>query len=331
MEEEIKISVIIPIYNAEHHLYQAIKSVLDQSFEDFEILAINDGSTDTSLNILYSFKDKRLKIINNSNNRGIIYSLNRGIELAKGKYIARMDADDIAKPDRFGLQVDFLENNPNVALVGGCAELIDQDGHIFDGLTVPLSHDEIFQNIFSSNCFIHPSVMLHTSSVRDLGGYNSTAIHAEDYDLWLRIIKKYQVSNLKDSLIQYRIHPSQVSQKKIKQQRKSADTARFKAFEVFQQCHHDFTPSIVKNSHLDQLTGKDLSIGGDYMEWIETYRKMGRDDLANELLLPALLSAPLSSRLYQQVFIAFKKSRFINTIKWYKNKITSSIKKQRQG
>jgi len=316
----MKITAIIPVYNAEYFLKPAIDSILNQTFKDFELLAINDGSTDSSLEILTSFKDSRLKIINNDKNRGIIYTLNRGINEAKGKYIARMDADDIALPERLALQVDYLEKNPNVVLLGGCAEVINQRGKVFDTLTIPLTHKDILNNIFSSNCFIHPSVMFHKSVAQRLGAYDTNAQHAEDYDLWLRIIQEHQVANLPQPLIQYRVHPDQISQTKIKKQRQAADRARFKALKVFEQQGQAIRPKVKKTTRLDRLYGRDQTIGSDYIGWMDIYRKMGHEELVRPLVLPAIRTAPLCRRLYRELFRPITQSKNMNRLRWYKKK-----------
>ena len=315
------LSVLMPVYNAESFLSSAIESILNQNYKDYELLVINDGSTDSSLNILESFSDERLNVINNDKNRGIIYTLNRGLKEAKGRYLARMDADDISNPERLALQVEYLENNPHVALVGGYADVIDQNSNKFDAITVPLSHGDIVQNIFSSCCFIHPSVMFRTSIVQSLGGYDPTALHAEDYDLWLRLIQHYQAANLPVPLIQYRIHSSQISQKKLKLQRAAADKARFYALKQFEQDGHHIETTVVYNTLFDRLLGKGLSVGDDYLGWIHTYRKMGREDLSRQLVFPAITSAPLCWRLYRELFRPITNSQILNRLRWYRKRI----------
>mgnify|MGYP000500499379 CR=1 FL=1 len=334
MLKKYTISVILPIYNAERYLKQSIQSILCQTFTDFELLAINDGSIDSSSEILSSFNDKRLRIINNDKNRGLIYTLNRGIEEAKGKYIARMDADDIATPNRLSLQVQFLEQNSSVALVGGCAEFIDENDIPFMSCKVPLSHNEIIQEIFSANCFIHPSVMFRTSVIRSLGGYRSEALHAEDYDLWLRIIEHHQVANLPDNLILYRIHPNQVSQRKLRLQRVAADHSRFSALTRCKEAGRitsEITAEI--STFWQKIQGKKPSVGADYCNWIYTYHAMGRKDLAYNLVVPAIISAPLCGKLYKELFRPINDTVFIRGItkqfRWYRSKVELLIKRNK--
>ncbi|MBL4658797.1 MAG: glycosyltransferase [Alcanivoracaceae bacterium] len=325
-ESNARISVLMPIYNAERFLKTALESILSQSFSDFEIIAINDGSTDASGKILASYGDKRLRVINNDGNKGLIYTLNKGIEKANGKYIARMDADDIALPNRLAMQVEFLEAHPSIVLLGGHAEMIDEHGVPFMPMTPPLSHQAIINRIFIGSCFIHPSVMFRTDVVRELGGYRHDALHAEDYDLWLRIIQNHQVANLSAILIQYRIHPDQVSQRKMRQQRTSADRSRMQAFDVFKSAQgHHLNKIDIYNTPWRRLTGAEPSLGSDHLRWIHRYRMMGRNDLANALIIPGIFSAPLCSSLYREIFQPIRTTPAYRSlsrrIRWYRKKL----------
>jgi glycosyltransferase involved in cell wall biosynthesis len=321
-----KVSVLLPIYNAEAFLREAVESILAQTFSDFELLAINDGSTDHSREILTSFSDSRLKIIDNDGNRGLIYTLNRGIEHAKGEFIARMDADDIALPERLALQIRFLDENPNVALVGGQTELIDSYSKSFKLCQLPQTHDEIITKIFTANCFVHPSVLFRANVIRNLGGYREEALHAEDYDLWLRIIEHYDVANLAEILVRYRIHSNQVSLRKLCIQRAIADKVRFAAFERCKLKGRVSTSIIVARISIWQrLWGKVPSAGADYIDWIDTYHLMGRDDLAQQLVLKAIIVAPLCKQLYLEFFRPITHAHvvrvFLNRLHWYRKKV----------
>lgn len=325
------VSVILPLFNAELFLVQAIDSILNQTIVNFELIVVNDGSTDKSLDLVYSYNDKRLIVINNEENKGLIYSLNKGIEVAKGKYIARMDADDIALPQRLQKQVDFLEENPSIALVGGYAEFIDDKGTVFQHCKVPITHEDIVQKIFISNCFIHPCVMFRASVIKELGGYRTEAIHAEDYDLWLRIIQKHNVANIPEILIQYRIHANQISQCKLKLQRASADKARFAAFKNYSRLYKNQNFTAIKPLTVFQrLRGVSPSVGSDYLGWIRLYKSMGSFSKANRLTLTAIFLAPFFIDLYllllpsAVVKVAYNISL---TVKWYIHKINTFLKK----
>lgn len=204
------ISVLLPVYNAEKYLNESIESILNQTFTDFELLIIDDGSTDKSWQIIQSFDDRRIQVIRNDKNLGLIKTLNKGINLAKGKYIARMDADDIASQQRLEKQFNFLEQNPQYALIGSQAKFIFENKSSNIIFEIPTNDDEI--PIFSLfNCpFIHPSIMIRTEVLKEFY-YNEDFATAEDYELWTRILKKYKGSNIKEVLLSYRIHGNNIS------------------------------------------------------------------------------------------------------------------------
>lgn len=204
-----KVSVLMPIYNGEKFLRQAIDSILTQTFKDFEFLIIDDGSVDKTAHILKTYKDSRMQIITHKTNKGLIFSLNQGIKIAKGKYIARMDADDISLPDRFIKQVKFMENNPKVAVCGTWIKLINNKNN--DIWQPPSDHKTIKSlSLFYSSIY-HPTALIRNDTLKRHGlSYNSSFIHAEDYELWVRIMEYAKVVNLKETLLLHRIHPNKV-------------------------------------------------------------------------------------------------------------------------
>lgn len=201
----------MPVYNARAFLNEAIDSILNQTFSDFEFLIIDDGSTDDSMAIVESYLDPRIRFLPNEANRGIVYSLNRGLEAASGKYIARMDADDVSLPDRLALQSHFLDEHPEVALVGSNTILINATGDELEREYYPTSMREIRRAIFIHNPFAHGSVMIRGEAIRQVGRYDHRFLHNEDYDLWLRIARKHQLANLKEHLLKRRIHNSNIT------------------------------------------------------------------------------------------------------------------------
>lgn len=209
------ISVLMPIYNAEQFLADALESILKQTFKDFELLLIDDGSTDRSVAIAdtYAKRDDRIVIIRNGSNQGIVPSLNRGLKKARGKYVARMDADDISLPKRFERQVAFLETNPQVCVVGTSIRFIDEVGAMGD---VSYGVKDVVLNRWLSlfhNPIAHPTVMVLTETLRRFGGYDQKAYHIEDFDLWLRMQRKQiGIVSLNEVLVYYRIHPQSVCQ-----------------------------------------------------------------------------------------------------------------------
>lgn len=209
-----KISVIMSVYNGEKFLKESVLSILNQTYADFEFIIINDGSTDLSLEILRGFeeKDKRIRLISREN-KGLTPSLNEGIKLAQGEYIARMDSDDISMPERFEKQITFLEKNKDIALCGTWAINIDENGNEIGEYKTPITNKEIKKNILFHNPFIHPSVMIRKEIVNNIGLYNEKIKYAQDYEYWLRMIKKNKVANLDDFLIKYRIAKKSMTRK----------------------------------------------------------------------------------------------------------------------
>lgn len=214
MIDNILISVVLPVYNADKYLESAIDSVLLQTHDNFELIIINDGSSDNSLLILeeYAKKDKRIKLINREN-KGLVASLNEGINTAKGKYIARMDADDISLPNRFEKQIELLESK-NIDICGCHYLLVDEQNNI-NGLNLTsLSHDMCFLSLASKVPFAHPSIMMRKEFLKEnnlLYGQSNYKI-AEDFDLWMRMYEKgAKFGNVNDILFRYRILDNSLS------------------------------------------------------------------------------------------------------------------------
>lgn len=205
------ITVLMPVFNAEKFIKEAIDSVLTQTFTDFELLIINDGSTDSTVQIINSFSDSRIKLIHQKNG-GVSAALNTGLLAATGKYIARFDADDVCYPERLKLQYDFIIAHPDYILVGSDANYITEEGEfIFTFHNPGYTHDEIIQTIEKHCSFIHSTVLYNKNAVLEIGGYEIKAHTFEDYFLWKRLIKKGKVSNLKLPLIKVRFNPASVT------------------------------------------------------------------------------------------------------------------------
>lgn len=197
------------VYNGEKYLREAIDSILNQTFSDFEFLIIDDASTDMTPKILQSYDDPRIKIVRNIENLGLTKSLNIGLKEAKGDYIARMDADDISLPERFEKQVAFLDSHPDVALVGTSAMIIDSNGTI-KGTSISLSNPQ-HRDFVKGNRITHGSVMIRREIMESSGGYDEFFRRCQDFALWLKISKVRTIYNLPDILYQLRIHKDSVS------------------------------------------------------------------------------------------------------------------------
>ncbi|MCC6580766.1 MAG: glycosyltransferase [Phycisphaeraceae bacterium] len=206
------VSVVMPVYNGQAYLRQAARSILDQSLNDLELIAVDDGSTDASLDILTQLasEDGRVRVIQQAH-EGIVVALNRGCAEAKSPLIARMDCDDIADSSRLADQTAFLKVHDRVALVGTAARVIGPAGQVSHILAPPTEPAEVRRQLQHSCCMIHPSVMLRREVLRTFGGYRAPLRHAEDYDLWLRISERHDVANLAKPLLSCRVHGGQVS------------------------------------------------------------------------------------------------------------------------
>lgn len=198
------------VYNGEKYLPEAIESILNQTFKEFEFLIIDDGSTDRSRNIIKSYKDPRIKLITQKNH-GLTFSLNEGVKLSGANLIARMDADDISLPTRLEKQLNFLQKNPQVVLVGTAHFLMDIDGKVLQEELVPTKNKDITRSLFVRNVFAHGSVIFRKPDVIKAEIYLEDEGSAEDYGLWSRLSQLGEVANLEEALYKWRINPIGVS------------------------------------------------------------------------------------------------------------------------
>ncbi len=222
------VSIVMSVLNGERFLAEAVESVLNQSFSDLEAIVVNDGSTDRSGEILESIRetDSRLQIIHQEN-KGLVESLNRACALVRGKYIARLGADDIATRDRMKLQVDFMEKNPEVSVLAGAVEVIDASGKSLYFGSNPIDRDEVKAALVRGECPLwDTTVIMRTDVFQSVGGYRKLAVYSEDYDLFLRMSDHYQLANLATVLGKYRLHSGQVTVRKCKQSAMSGLAAK---------------------------------------------------------------------------------------------------------
>ena len=209
------VSVVMPVYNTAPHLEQAIVSILDQTFTNFELLLFNDGSTDDSGTVARSFSDARIRLFDQAQNLGYVAHLNHALELARGTYIARMDSDDVAHPDRLARQVALMESHPEVGLCGTAyCEFGSRQGLV----SVPETDAEIRCRMLASSPFGHPTVMMRKAVIERYHlRYDPAAVPAEDYLLWYEFSKVTQLANLPNPLLAYRVHEAQISQVRSEQ------------------------------------------------------------------------------------------------------------------
>jgi len=226
-----KISVIMSVFNGEEYLEESIKSILNQTFKDFEFIIVNDGSTNRTEEILekYQSKDPRIKIIVNEENIGLTKSLNKAIDISRGKYIARQDADDISLPQRLEKQVEFLETHNEIKVLGTFGYKIDKDGDILAEQTLPISLEQIKKTLIKTNPFIHSSVMMEKEIIDRVGKYNEKFRTSQDYELWFRILRIAKGYNLPLFLVKKRYHKDMISLKKDKEELKNTSFFRKQA------------------------------------------------------------------------------------------------------
>ncbi len=201
------VTVILPVYNCEKYVGSAIESILQQSFQDFELIVINDGSKDNSWTEIQKFNDPRIRAINQQN-MGLSRTLNKGLELARGQYVARQDHDDLSDLNRFSIQLSFLEQNPIFAMVGSWAQILEGDFPSDRKLVHPTKARDIQAFLCFDNPFVHTSVMFRKKVIQDMGGYSAEpTAQPEDYDLWARVAKVSELANLPQTLVRYRELP----------------------------------------------------------------------------------------------------------------------------
>lgn len=269
-----RVTVLMSVYNSEEFIRPAIESILCQSFKDFEFLIINDGSKDSSLEIIrkYADKDKRIRLISRAN-VGLTKSLNEGVEEAHGEFIARMDSDDISTPDRLEKEVAFLDSHPDIALVGSNYTIIEEKTGEPKVTTNIFTHpDDLKATQVMCNQFGHGSILMRTSVVREMGGYDSSVGHVEDYHLWTRISRKYDIANIREPLYLYRSVASGVSLGNHALQIRLAFGVRDEAFADFLQNRSHYKLFSWNPGTCDEYAKKKSSL---YRDYAYMYRRTG--------------------------------------------------------
>jgi glycosyltransferase involved in cell wall biosynthesis len=212
------VSIVLPVRDGAAFVVQAIKSILDQTLSDLELLVIDDGSQDATPAILAKFaaSDPRVRIFTQPP-VGVAGALNRGMTEARAALVARMDADDIAAPERLAVQVAALNDRPKVAGLGSSCRVIDRNGKILGYRRVPTRSDQIRGLLRQTNCMIHPTMVLRRDAVLGIGSYRPAFRYCEDFDLWLRLSEHYDLLNVPDTLLDYRVHDHQLTWKNLEE------------------------------------------------------------------------------------------------------------------
>lgn len=284
--ENCLVSVVMPVYNGARYLKEAVESILTQTLADLEFIIINDGSTDKSLEILEDFckTDSRIRLLNNPKNRGVVDCLNEGIRHACGRYIARMDADDIAISERLERQIEFLENNPEYVAVGCRVLAIDGEGLPIRVFGDCFSHEEIDRGNLKGvgSMIVHPTAIIRRESLEKVGGYRYYP-YAEDLDLFLRLAEIGKLANLSEILLKYRLHVDSIGSKYRHIQVESCRKA------VLDACRRrglDFPKDF-------DITTPQFSTGEIYRKWGWWSLKDGNIKTSRKYALKALRENPL--------------------------------------
>ncbi|SDA96358.1 Glycosyl transferase family 2 [Algoriphagus alkaliphilus] len=213
------VSVIIPVYNCQRFLKNSIKSILDQSFKDFELICVDDGSTDNSTDIIRSFSDPRIKLLEHGINKGIFEALNTGIDVSCGDLIFRMDADDVATSNRIALQVDYMRNNPRIGISGTLAQFFD--GNL---LNKPVSNEYLKPSLLLDCPFVHPTVVIRREVL--IKNQLKFSGYLEDYELWVKLSQVTEFGLLPEVLLKYRQSENQFTAQNFERREKEADLLR---------------------------------------------------------------------------------------------------------
>jgi GT2 family glycosyltransferase len=217
-----KVTVLMTVLNGEQYLPDAIESILQQTFHDFELIIVNDGSTDSSQAIIQSYDDPRIRVIHNPCNRGIYTSANIGLRHAQGQYVARLDADDVSVPDRLKTQIDFMEKNPDIGAVASWMTWIDKTGHVLDDYTPQHHAESIYYTLNFANCMPHSSALYRKVLLDRFHGYQDQFSYAGDFDLWQRLSKQTPLAMIKSVLVHLHVHMNNVSFTKSHEQHQAA-------------------------------------------------------------------------------------------------------------
>ena len=289
------VSVVMPVYNGERFLAEAVESVLGQTYANFELVAVDDASTDASGRILDRYRDPRVRVLKNDRNLGGARSANRGIAEARGVYVARLDQDDVSLPRRLEKQVEFLERHPDIAVVGTWAEIIDEQGREIGHRRFATESADLREALLRFCALVHSSVMFRRDPVMAAGSYGTSALgrHCRDYELWLRLSETLRLANLPEVLVKYRVHPEQMSAERVLGLIRDTAACRKHALRRRQSAGLGGSAPLTR---LARLRGDLGSIGYDYWQYADLRARQGNSRLELQLKLRAMFYSPLSPR-----------------------------------
>lgn len=278
-----KVTVLMSVYNTEEeYLREAIESILNQTYKDFEFLIINDGSTNNAEDVILSYKDNRIRYVLNEQNLRLIASLNKGLDMAQGEYIARFDSDDISRSQRLEKQVKFMDEHPNIGLLGTQYESFPKK-RVSDGLTDSKLIKEAL--LVSSNQMGHPTVMIRTSVLREHRlKYDKDALHVEDYKLWLDMADFTDIANLNDILLDYRRHRGSICSNNTINQNLTVQKIMFNAqAKYFGLNNNEPLKTIEKLQNNKKITTDDLKRNLEFVNQVK--EKMAKKNFSIEYRL----------------------------------------------
>lgn len=305
------ISVVMPVYNCSNYINLAIESILNQTFEKFEFIIINDASTDDTLIKILEYDDPRIVLLENTTQKGICECINYGISISKGKYIARMDGDDISHNTRFEHQFVFMEENPSVGILGTWYTILGTN----DIIKMPVKHEAIVLDMLEYSPLAHPTIFLRKSVLKDLITiYDQQYIYAEDYELWSRLILTTRAENLPICLLAYRKHDNQSSNLYFLEQRISAKRVRLNLLKLL---YHNFEVDLNSyelKAYLEK-TGHSYNLISDTLEKID---KLLISNLELKLFHQNLLKKKLLFKKIVVIRYFLKRQDLLNKIKYLK-------------
>jgi glycosyltransferase involved in cell wall biosynthesis len=314
--------------NVEHFLPEAIESILGQTFRDFEFIIVDYGSTDKSkaISAKYAAADNRIKL-HNTVHCGLSEARKTACSLVRGRYIAIMDADDVSLPDRLASEVEFMEKHPEVGLLGGSAEWIDAKGRPLWVYDFPLEDKEIKAVIQTRNPFCHSTVLMRTDACEQVLGYRRVFTHSHDYDLWLRISEQFQCANLPQIVLQYRLHPRQISLTRRRKQtlcrlaaEASALSRKTGRTDVLATAY-EIDSALLVSLGIPEATQSER-VSEEQEWWIGTISRAGEYRLARKASLAILRSSGKRATRLRMADFHFEASKF----NWEKKRYWRSFK-----
>jgi GT2 family glycosyltransferase len=294
------VSVVMPVYNCRRYLGEAVDSILNQTYRDFELIAVDDGSSDGSADVLRdrAAADARVKVVSRPNT-GIVGALNDGLAASRGKYVARMDGDDVARPERFERQVRFLDEHPDVLVVGAWVQTIDPFGIPIGEDCRPTEHAEIDAGLLAGRggSIVHPSAVMRRDAVLRVGGYRREYQDSEDLDLWLRLAEIGKVANMPEILLQYRRHLQSANFLRHENQLRMKERIVGEAYE---------RRGLAKPATFTFEVWRPKPIVEQLRDWAWSALRSGHPAAARKYAVDVWRRAPLSSHSWRLMFCALR-------------------------